>query len=130
MLLSSELFGGIGSILRMKDGGLRRIPVRMNLKLAKTGGQLVDATLHHFSRGGFVVATPQRLELGETFGFYVEDRFATHLFFCEVVYIRPAAEGYQIGASFLVQQSNVRPRSRWESKQGESKQGESRQGQK
>jgi len=105
MLLSSELFGGIGSMLRMKDEGLRRIPVRINLKLATTAGQLVDATLHHFSRGGFVVATTQRLEPGETFGFYVEHQFATHLFFCEVIYIRPVAEGYQIGALFLVERS-------------------------
>jgi len=105
MLLSSELFGGIGSMLRMKDGGLRRIPVRINLKLATTAGQLVDATLHHFSRGGFVVATTQRLERGETFGFYVEGEFATHLFFCEVIYIRPVSEEYQIGALFLVQRS-------------------------
>ena len=105
MLLSSELFGGIGSMLRIKDRGLRRIPIRINLKLATTAGQLVDATLHHFSRGGFVVAATQRLEPEETFGFYVEDQFAAHLFFCEVVYIRPVAEGYQIGASFLVQQS-------------------------
>jgi hypothetical protein len=110
MLLSSELFGGIGSMLRIKDGGLRCVPVRINLKLATTAGQLVDATLHHFSRGGFVVATTQRLEPGETFGFYVEDRFATHLFFCEVVYIRPVRRG--VSGRCIVPRSTIGTRGR------------------
>ena len=105
MLLTGNTFDTISALLR-KDGGdarQRQLQLQVDVTLATASGDVIDARIHHFARGGVGLSTTTPLHPGNRFGFKVPENEGTHFLFCEVLTCRVVKQGFVVAASFLAQ---------------------------
>ena len=101
MLLASDKFDEIGHVLRNNSGGKRQRQLQVDVTLATASGDLIDARIHHFSRGGIGLITATPLQQGTRFGFKIPEISGAHFLFCEVLNCRLNAEAFAVNGSFL-----------------------------
>jgi hypothetical protein len=104
MLLTGNMFDEIGQALRKFRSGERQRGLRVDVKLATSSGELMDACIHHFASGGIGLITATPLQPGGRFGFEVPQTAGALVLFCEVLACRSNANTFMVNASFLEQE--------------------------
>ena len=104
MLLMGDIFDEIGGLLRKYGGAERQRRLQVDVTLATTSAELIDARIHHFAGGGVGLITATPLEPGDRFGFEVPKIAGAHFLFCEVLTCRLDADTFMVNASFLEQE--------------------------
>jgi len=104
MLLTYDAFSEIGFLLRKTGGGMRQRQLKVDITLATASGDLIEARIQHFARGGIELITTTPLPLGDHFGFKIPDADGARFLFCEVCSCRMTETAFVLNASFLNQE--------------------------
>jgi hypothetical protein len=104
MLLTGNIFGEIDHCLRENGGQARQRRLQVELTLASESGELIEVSLHHFSRAGIGLIAGTLLRPGDRFSFKVPGATGDCFLTCEVFACRPTGPGFSISASFVAQE--------------------------